>query len=506
MGVTLGGSIRPAASVNRRSTGFGMGCTAVFLLPFGAVGIGAALLAARRAAQGNLHEALSLLLFAVVFGGVAAGGWRLLLLAHRKMRTDETLQARYPNQPWMWRSDWASGRITDSNHMLLWSSWSFAIFWNLISWPSAVLAVRAAVLQGNTAAYIAILFPLAGAGLLVWAVRNTIRHNRYGVSLLELSTVPGVIGHSLAGNIRVSSLLQPAEGFALTLSCVQRATGGGKNDSTSETILWQEEQQIRGETFRDAAGMSTRVRVGFRIPGDARGTDSTIPNDQTIWRLSISADVPGIDYQSSFEVPVFRTTASELPASAEDLGFAGDALDLSEYRQPRESRISVSRTQRGTEITFPAARNPGAAFTLTVFTVFWSAAMAFMLYLKAPVVFPIVFGLFELLLLIGTLQLWLGVSRVTADRAALLIAQGYIYPGREQKIASGEISTVTTRIGMQAGSRPYYDVVVMRRSGKQIATGRWIRNKREAEWLAATIRDALGLQPTSPAAPDSRRL
>jgi hypothetical protein len=216
--------------------------------------------------------------------------------------------------------------------------------------------------------------------------------------------------------------------------------------------------------------------------------------------------VPGIDYQSSFEVPVFRTEASDLPATPEELGLAGDTLDFSDYRQPRESRISVSRTQRGTEIIFPAARNPGAAFSLTIFTMFWSAAIAFMLYLKAPVVFPIVFGLFELLLLIGTLQLWLGVSRVTADRAALLIAQGYIYPGREQKIASGEINTVTTRIGMQAGSQPYYDVIAVRKSGKQIAVGRWIRNKREAEWLAATMQEALKLEAILPAAPDFRRL
>jgi hypothetical protein len=493
MGVTVGGSLRPAASVSRRSTAAGLGCMALFLLPFGAAGIGAGLLAARRVAQGNLHEALPLLLFATVFGGVAAGGWRLLLLAHRKIRTEETLKARDPNQPWMWRPDWASGRISDSNRMLLWSSWIFATLWNLISWPSAVLAVRSAMLQGNTAAYVALLFPLAGTGLLVWAVRNTIRHKRYGASLLELSTIPAVIGHSLAGTIRVSSLLQPAEGFALTLSCVQRSTRDGNDDSSSETILWQEEQQVRGETFRDAGGMTTRVRVGFRIPADARGTDSSNPSDQTIWRLSISAGVSGIDYQASFELPVFRTAASELPAPAEDLRLARKVLDLSEYRQPRESRISVSRTQRGTEIVFPAARNPGTAFTLTVFTVFWTAAMAFMLYLKAPMVFPIVFGLFELLLLIGTLQLWLGVSRVTADRAALLIAHGYIYPGREQKIVSGEINTVTTRIGMQAGSQPYYDVIAVRKSGKQIAAGRWIRNKREAEWLAATMRTALGL-------------
>ena len=493
MGLTLSGRMSPAAPVTSRSTAFGLGCTALFLVPFGAVGLGAALLAAWRAGQGNLHEAGSVLLFALVFGGVATGGWRLLLLAHRKMRTEEKLKARHPDQPWMWRTDWASGRISDSSRMLLWSSWIFACLWNLVSWPSAVLAVRSALLQGNTAAFVAILFPLAGSGLLVWAVRNTVRHRRYGGSLLELSTIPGVIGHSLAGSIRVSNLLQPAEGFALTLSCLKRVAGSGKDDSSSETILWQEEQQIRGETTRDAGGMSTRIRVGFRIPADARATDSSNPADQTIWRLSISAGVPGIDYQSSFDVPVFRTGASELPATPEDLAFAGDALDLSEYRQPRESRIAVSRTQRGTEIVFPAARNPGAAVSLTLFTVLWSGAIAFMLYLKAPLVFPIVFGLFDLLLLIGVLQLWLGVSRVTADRGALLIADGYIYPGPEQRVTSGEIGNVTTRIGMQAGSQPYYDVLVVRKNGKQIAAGRWIRNKREAEWLAATMRTALGL-------------
>jgi hypothetical protein len=46
---------------------------------------------------------------------------------------------------------------------------------------------------------------------------------------------------------------------------------------------------------------------------------------------------------------------------------------------------------------------------------------------------------------------------------------------------------------MQAGSRPYYDVLVVRINGKQVAAGRWVRDKGEAEWLAATIKEELGL-------------
>ncbi len=38
-----------------------------------------------------------------------------------------------------------------------------------------------------------------------------------------------------------------------------------------------------------------------------------------IWRLVVTADVPGIDYSATFEVPVFRTVESDTPLTAEEL-------------------------------------------------------------------------------------------------------------------------------------------------------------------------------------------
>ncbi|HKP48848.1 MAG TPA: hypothetical protein VJU17_02450 [Gemmatimonadales bacterium] len=38
--------------------------------------------------------------------------------------------------------------------------------------------------------------------------------------------------------------------------------------------------------------------------------------------------------------------------------------------------------------------------------------------------------------------------------------------------------------GVVLFSRTYYDVVLVTTKGKQIAAGHWIRNKREADWLA----------------------
>jgi hypothetical protein len=75
----------------------------------------------------------------------------------------------------------------------------------------------------------------------------------------------------------------------------------------------------------------------------------------------------------------------------------------------------------------------------------------------------------------------------------LVVAQGYFYPGRERTIPTAEISEVSIKVGMQAGSRPYYDLTVVLKNDKQVTAGRALRDKREAEWLALTVRNALGL-------------
>ena len=45
-----------------------------------------------------------------------------------------------------------------------------------------------------------LLFPAVGIGLLGWALRATLRYRRYGISRLELTTLPAPVGHALDGN------------------------------------------------------------------------------------------------------------------------------------------------------------------------------------------------------------------------------------------------------------------------------------------------------------------
>ncbi len=238
--------------------------------------------------------------------------------------------------------------------------------------------------------------------------------------------------------------------------------------------------------------MSTTVPVRFPIPPDALPCDDHDSRDTVLWRLEVSAEVPGVDYASAFEVPVFRTAESDRPRTDEETAAARAIAEQVAHFQPGpECRIQVTRNRRGTEIVFPAGRNRGAAIGLTLFLLLWLGAIGAMVVLGAPLVFPIVFGLFAALLIWGVLDQWLGVSRVTTGDGAVRVASGLITAGRERLVATPDVAEVVTRIGMQAGGTPYYDVIVVQRNGKKVVAGRGIRDKREAEWVAGLIREGV---------------
>jgi hypothetical protein len=470
-----------------------IGCNALFLLPFAGVGLFAAVQAVRMVGAGNWTQAAFYVLFALTFGGIGIGGLVAVARGRHKLAEAKAQKARHPDAPWLWRQDWAAGTIEDSNRTAARFAWGFAALGNLVSLPAGYVGFRAALDQGNRAGLIALLFPVAGVGLLVWAARISARLRRFGVSRFELETRPAAIGRSLSGTVQAPLTLTPTDRFRVVLSCIRRVTtGSGDDRSTSERILWQEEQRVSGRPSRTAQGMMTAVPVRIPIPPDALPCDDRNSRDTVLWRLEVSAQVPGVDYGSTFDVPVFRTAESDQPRTEAEAAAAQALVEQAERFQPGpECRIQVTRNRRGTEIVFPPARNRGAAVGLTLFLLLWLGATAATMLLGAPIVFPIVFGLFAILLIWAVLDQWLGVSRVTAGDGAVSVASGLVTTGRERRLSAGEVAEVTTRIGMQAGTTPYYDVVVVRRDGKKVVAGRNIRDKREAEWVAGLIREGV---------------
>jgi hypothetical protein len=87
-------------------------------------------------------------------------------------------------------------------------------------------------------------------------------------------------------------------------------TGSGKQRSTTENTLWEVERFVMHELLEGQSEQSA-IPVEIQIPSNCRPSDERNPDDQTLWRLTVAAKVPGIDYSATFLVPVFETAASD---------------------------------------------------------------------------------------------------------------------------------------------------------------------------------------------------
>jgi hypothetical protein len=138
-----------------------------------------------------------------------------------------------------------------------------------------------------------------------------------------LGLPPGVVGHGLSGTLRTRARAAGNERFRATLSCVRlinRASGSNSARPPDERLLWQQELRVVGRTERDGAGGRTIVPLAFTIPGHVEPTDADNGFNQIVWRLAVTLEMPGVDYRTSFEVPVFRTGASAAPTATAETG------------------------------------------------------------------------------------------------------------------------------------------------------------------------------------------
>jgi hypothetical protein len=489
---------------------------ALFGLPFAVAGVWALSGVPGKWAHGDPRDALVLtaagLAFALVGFGLMAGA----AVGRGKIGAEAKAAWEHPDEPWKWRSDWAAGHVLDGGKNDTLGMITFAVLWNLVALPAGWLGWEEGVKHGVALASIALLFPAVGVGLAVWAARGVIRVKRFGVSRLDLASVPVPVGRTLAGTIRTRLTTTPEGGFTLTLSAL-RITRSGPDNDRSTRVLWQEEAQTPGQLSGGTDGVRVVAPVAIRIPPEAPSTDHSAIDDEVVWRLEVRAAEPGVDYTATFELPIYRTADSDQPDSAQDAphlravgpippgrmtlrnemfppSFAvPDAASLGEAPRPEpRSAIEVTNQAGALVIDFPAARNPSMAFGLTAFTAIFTAATVFMIRMHAPFFFPIVFGLFDILMAWITLTLWFEVTRLRVNSAGVKVASGLGAPGAEKLYPAAQIKDVRVAIGMTANTTTYYDLKLVRPGGQEITVGGGIRHKREAEWLAAQILTALG--------------
>jgi hypothetical protein len=221
--------------------------------------------------------------------------------------------------------------------------------------------------------------------------------------------------------------------------------------------------------------------VSFVIPADCRPTDSS---GGVSWRLNAAVSVPGVDYNSTFEVPVFRTEASP---TAEQVRVAR----VRDQEPPQKKSVVVRPTGEGTEFFFPAARNKVATLALSAFVILWSGVVGLLFYLEAPFLLKVVFSGFDVILVVAVLSMWLGTSKLVVTPETVRVSSRFLGFGKVREFSRGDVSRVEIKRGMQSGRKLYYNIELVRQEARAVTVGRNIRNKSEAEWVATEIEKAI---------------
>ena len=334
-------------------------------------------------------------------------------------------------------------------------------------------------------ALLAWVFPAVGVGLLIWASYYWLQRRRWGGSTLELADVPGVVGGTLAGVIHAPGGMVPDDGFQMTLSCIKKVTERkGNKNSTSDKVLWQGDRVVLHELLEDDP-TKTVIPVLIYVPFKVQPT--SFENDVR-WELDVSASVPGIDYSETFEVPVFKTEASSPVPPPED-----DALSDYQSKPTLESAVAGCgaelhrHTEHHLKIYFPRARNKGWAIGLTVFAAIWSGVCYAMFQYEVPLVFPIVFSVFDFFFVLIALSMWLEARELDVERDRLTLRSGWFSLGEGRTYTSDQVRDIVIDFNMSSGKTVHHRLKAQLAEGKPKTICDGIRRRSAAEQIREEI-------------------
>ncbi|MCK5862584.1 MAG: DUF3592 domain-containing protein [Candidatus Hydrogenedentes bacterium] len=426
-----------------------------------------------------------MLAFALLFGGAGFGFMGGGIYNSRITRENKVLAEQYPNEPWLWQKEWHAGIIHSQGKVKMAFTLAFALFWNIVSLPVVLALLPGELQKENYLALFTLLFPLIGAVAAGFAIYYTLQWRRFGGTAFHMASLPGILGGRLHGLIRIPTIIMPEEDVPVVLECIRKHTSGsGKNRRTTESILWQTEKEIpKNALFQESR--TTAIPVDIQVPCDQPASDDSDSDNEIFWRLRAHAAIPGVDYAANFRVPVFQTAESDLAMTTAALHLGPSVSVVDEdghtitYYEPADAAQTGAALRKaglrmepcprgGIAIVSPMLRQPVLAVGMLIFLAIWGGAIAMMIHFGAPILFPIVFGLFFLLTLIFVVDLWVGKSRIEITKDGIHVQGGPFGSGTAHHLPFDAIEDFDLKNTMQAGNKMYYTVIVKKQGGGKL--------------------------------------
>lgn len=164
--------------------------------------------------------------------------------------------------------------------------------------------------------------------------------------------------------------------------------------------------------------------------------------------------------------------------------------------QPVSTSARISTDWNGTEFYFPPFRDPMRAIVLLAVTACWTGMVYFLFHSKAPVLFAVVFGVFDLLLLLGLGQLLFSSTRIRVASDALTCRKAFLGIARTRVFQTTDIESVLPVMAPQQAknSKTYYSLRLRTRDGRETNLVTGIADRQEARWLVSQIESNAGLK------------
>jgi hypothetical protein len=406
---------------------------------------------------------LSLFLVLASFGGIILGVMTYVVRRQKYQRIAETT---HPNEPWLWRSDWANQLIRSSSFAWPWAFVALAAVYLLVVLPIGILVLREwdrEIL--SVPGVLLILIGLALFNVACWQLKGA---GTFKGATFRLSAVPGVIGGSLAGAVVLRKKFPDATMFRVVLECVQTTpwiTSSTVNRHPRDQIVWRDSVTVQ-RTLSTADPYTTAIPVYFAIPFECQPFrfdihDVNAPRDRVAiqWFLKAGPEADLFDKYAQFEVPVFKT-AESLP------DFKPDTAVMEPYAKVVEApealagiRFRAEPILGGERLSFSyfqVALLVGALLVLAICAGGVAAIFAFEFY-PAWALLPGILGLF---ILAGTAQMLLWGSAVEIRGDRVTITSGYAGLRKQHDFALSDVMAVDIEKEHSAGQHDFYGVRV----------------------------------------------
>ena len=480
-------SIQTASVGPGASSRFASGCLIVFGLIFAGFGLLALVQGLR--APTLLNPALLIGALFTLIGLAVAGG---ALYGAKVMKRTEALKAEHPDKPWMWRQDWATGVIPDSNKSSTVGFWIFTLIWCAVSFPIA-WKLTPQLSRENLVVLVVYLFPLVGIFMMIAAIYQTLRSMKFGTSILHLERVPVTPGRRFRGDIELHTDAVPASGYRLRILLVRAVTTRtGKNRSTTESLIWDSEVLVDPNAAMRSP-MGTRVPFEFATPPDAHPCDDSDYYDRYIWRLTASAELPGVDYAAQFALPVFST--GEVVDGSEFAAFEQrHRVEAARRPIPPSSGVEiVPLPNGGEEFRVHAVKTLGDVIKSVLILGIWNAGIYATFYFHAPWGFPAVLIAIDVLLILATIDYYLGRSTIEVDKNGVRARRRWLGIGPAP--SEYPSSTIDSIDGSTAGPESkVFGVTLKRREDRDRILVSSLRDRESADAVAARMMSNLGRQ------------